>query len=200
MSVAIDLDDEQDRSKPWWFTLHPAINAETDEDCRPAVRVRFLPIGRIALRAARRAAGEIYLGADLPEDENAPVPADLIEKAGDALSECLLMAGIDAWEGVGVGDTPVAVTPDRLRQFLADPIRFERLDQAYVQPFVVRELEKNGLSPSPSGSSAGAIPIAGKSAKRIGKAGAKPQTPKAPRAARTRNTKPAQKPARESGT
>lgn len=178
MTVVIDLEAEQDRSKPWWFTLYPAIEAEKEEDCRPAVRVLFDPIGRIALRAARRAAGEVVLDADLPEDETAPVPADLIEMAGDALSECLLMAGIKAWEGVGVGDTPVEVTPDRLRQFLADPMRFERLDKAYVQPFVTRELEKNGLSPLPNGSSVGATPIAATSAKRTRKAGAKRTKPK----------------------
>lgn len=173
MSVRIDLDAEQDRSKPWWFTLYPEVKADRDEDCRPAVRVRFLPIGRIALRAARRAAGEVYLGADLPDDENAPVPVELIEKAGDALSECLLMAGIDAWEGVGIGDSPVDVTPDRLRQFLADPIRFERLDREYVQPFVTRELEKNGLSPSRNGSSAGATATVATSARRTRSGGAK---------------------------
>jgi hypothetical protein len=172
MTLAIDLEAEQDRSKPWWFTVYPPIEAEKEEDCRPAVRVLFAPIGRIALRAARRAAGEVYLGADLPEDENAPVPAELIEMAGDALSDSLLMAGIIEWEGVGIADTPVAVTPERLAQFLADPIRFERLDQAYVQPFVTRELEKNGLSLSLNGSSAGATATAGTSAAPTKRAGA----------------------------
>lgn len=165
-AVAINLDAEQASSENWWFTVQPAVNADADEDCLPAVEVLFAPIGRIALRAARRAAGEVYIGAELPDDENAPVPPILIEKAGDALSEALLMAGIIDWKGVGVGDNPVPVTPERLAQFLRDPLRFEKLDAAYVRPFVMRELEKNGLSPSLTGTSpAGAKTTAVKSAK-----------------------------------
>lgn len=162
----IDLDAERAGQQPWWFTLHAA----TDE--RPAVRVKFAPIGRIALRAARRAAGDVCHGMDLPEDENAPLPPELLDAAGDALSESLLMSGIVDWEGVGnaAGD-PVPVTVETLTMFLADPLRFERLDDAYVRPFVVRELEKNGLSPSSTGMSTGAMPgrdIADRSAKPIG--------------------------------
>lgn len=161
----LDLAEERKKLEPWWFTVHEAVKAEREEDCRPAVRVRFLPIGRIALRAARRAAGACYNAADLPEDENAPVPIELIESAGDALSEALLIAGIDAWEGVGYGDEPVPVSPEMVKLFLADPLRFEKLDEAYVRPFVLRELEKNELSLSPNGISAGATITAATSAK-----------------------------------
>jgi len=153
----LNLDAERDAQEPWWFTVHDAVEVEAEADRRPAVRVRFVPIGRIALRAARRAAGAQYLSADLPDDDNAPIPPELLELAGDALSESLLMAGITEWEGVGDRDgNPAPVTPDNLRLFLADPIRFERLDNAYVRPFVLRELEKNGLSPLLNGTSAGA--------------------------------------------
>lgn len=150
----LDLDKERADQQPWWFTLREA------QDGLPAVRVLFAPIGRIALRGARRAAGEVYTDGNLPDDETAPLPPELIEAAGDALSESLLLSGIIDWEGVGDGKgNPVSVTADNLRLFLADPLRFERLDEAYVRPFVLRELEKNGLSPSPNGMSAGAMPV-----------------------------------------
>lgn len=190
----LNLDAERQALEPWWFIVHPAVDAESEEDCRPEVRIQFNPIGRIALRAARRAASEVYIGADVPADENAPLPAELIEAAGDVLSESLLVSGIVAWEGVGSADgTPAPVTPDNVRLFLADPIRFAKLDDAYVRPFILREMEKNGLSPSPTGISAGAGNTAGTSAKPTATAGARPPRKKAAKRARTRATKRAPK-------
>lgn len=149
----LNLDQEKAALEPWWFTVHEA-NGDL-----PAVRVQFAPIGRIAMRAARRAAGEQYQGAELPDDENAPLPIELIEAAGDAMSESLLVTGIIAWEGVGDAAGDLApVKPDNVRLFLADPLRFEKLDTAYVRPFVLRELEKNGLAASLPGISGIAAP------------------------------------------
>ena len=166
----LNLDAEKQRLEPWWFTVQAAIGDLS------AVEVRFVPIGRVALRNARRAAAAA-IGSALPDDDDAPLPNDLIEQAGDILSESLLMAGIDDWRGVGDSDgNPVMVSPERLAIFLADPIRFERLDEAYVRPFVMKELEKNGSSPLPNGISAGAtqeVDIANRSARRIVRAGAK---------------------------
>ena len=166
----LSLDAERKALEFWWHTVHEAHGDV------PAVRVQFAPIGRIALRAARRAAGEACQDMALPEDEDAPLSPELMDLAGDALSESLLMSGIVAWEGVGDADgNPAPVTPDNLRLFLADPLRFDRLDEAYVRPFVLRELEKNGLSPSPNGISTGATPeptIAAKSATPIASDGA----------------------------
>lgn len=192
----LDLDAERAAQQPWWFTLHAAVGD------RPAVRVQFAPIGRIALRAARRAAGACYQGADLPDDDNAPLPLDLIEMAGDALSDSLLRSGIIDWEGVGdAAGEPVPLTDDNLRLLLADPSRFEALDAAYVRPFVERELEKNGLSPSPNGISAGAMPgqdIADPSAKPIAMGVAEPKVKK--KAVPTGSRKRAPKRASASGT
>lgn len=155
--MMLNLDAERAANEPWWFTVHEAVGNPDEEGYRPPVRVRFLPIGRIALRAARRAAADQYLAANLPDDEDAPIPPDLIERAGDALSECLLMAGIEAWEGIGDRDGNIApVTTDNVSLFLADPLRFEKLDRAYVRPFVERELEKNALPGSPIGTSVSA--------------------------------------------
>ncbi|MBV2148620.1 hypothetical protein KRZ98_10015 [Sphingobium sp. AS12] len=166
----LNLDAEKQALEPWWFTDQAAAGD------LPAVEVRFVPIGRVALRNARRAAAAA-IGSALPDDDDAPLPTDLIEQAGDILSESLLIAGIDDWRGVGDSDgNPVTVTPERLAIFLADPIRFERLDEAYVRPFVMKELEKNGSSPLPNGISAGAtqeVDIANRSARRSGRADVK---------------------------
>ena len=166
----LNLDAEKAALAPWWFTDQAATGD------LPAVRVRFVPIARLALRNARRAAAAA-IGSQLPDDDDATLPQDLVEQAGDVLSESLLMSGIDAWEGVGdAKGKPVDVTPELLRIFLADPLRFERLDEAYVRPFVLKELEKNGLSLSQNGISAGAMPVpdtANRSARRTAKAGAK---------------------------
>ena len=187
----IDLDAEKAALEPWWFTVEEAVVAKRKKDCRPAVRVLFEPIGRIALRAARRAAAAACQGVELPDDPQAALPTDLIEAAGDALSDALLMAGIRAWEGVGDRLGKVApVTEENLRLFLADPLRFEKLDAAYVRPFVLKELEKNASSLSLNGTSAGATQekaTANRSARRSAKAGAKRSRKKAARPARTSN-------------
>lgn len=162
------LDVRNERREPWWFTVHPAIDAPREEDKRPAVRVMFKPVDRIAVRAARRAAAEVYVAAALPDD--AIIPPDLIERAGDAMSLTLLMHGIIEWEGVGdeAGElAPLSLESDYLAAFLADPLRFEKLDLEYVRPWVLADLEKNGLSLSPNGISAGAeSDIAGSSVRR----------------------------------
>ncbi|WP_145201404.1 hypothetical protein [Sphingobium sp. B2] len=196
----LNLATEKAAFEPWWFTLHDAIGKT------PAVRVLFAPIGRIALRAARRAAGEQCQGVDLPDDENASLPPELIEAAGDAMSESLLMSGIIDWEGVGDADGIKApVTPDNLRLFLADPIRFERLDTAYVRPFVLRELEKNGLAASLPGTSGIAAHISAEPSVTLDATDAASQTRKVKlskrrRAARTKPTNREQKQAQASGT
>lgn len=191
----LNLDAERQAQQPWWFVVQAAAGDS------PAVEVEFVPIGRAALRAARRAAAEA-VGAAMSEDEDesATLSPELVEIAGDVLSEHLLLTGIRAWRGVGDAEGALAaVTPDNLRLFLADPTRFEKLDDAYVRPFVMKELEKNGLSLSPNGISAGAMPgtdTAGKSARRTSKAGAKRTRKKAakspaPIASSTRKPKPA---------
>ncbi|MBA4092255.1 MAG: hypothetical protein C0494_16920 [Sphingobium sp.] len=187
----LNLDAEKQALEPWWFTDQSAT------ETLPAVEVRFVPISRVALRMARRAAADA-IGAELPDDD-APLSSDLIERAGDVLSESLLMSGIDDWRGVGdAAGEPVPVKPDRLRIFLADPLRFERLDEAYVRPFVLRELEKNASSPSRNGISAGATQekaIANRSARRSDKAVAKRSRKKAAKPALISKTKPGPTPA-----
>lgn len=110
----------------------------------PRVRVRFAPIGIKAVRAARRAVAKA-LAIDVED----------IEEAGDELSRELLRRGILAWEGIGDADgKPVAVSPEMIALFLADPTCFEAADRVYVRPWSDRELEKNGFAGSPNGISA----------------------------------------------
>ncbi|MFC3442789.1 hypothetical protein ACFOKF_16570 [Sphingobium rhizovicinum] len=190
-NTAVNIDAEKDALEPWWFTVEEAVTAKRKKDCLPAVEVLFDPIGRIALRAARRAAAQVWQGIDLPDDPMATLPTELIEQAGDALSEALLLTGIRAWKGVGDRHGNIApVTEANLRIFLARPGRFEKLDAVYVRPFVLRELEKNASSLSPNGISAGATQekaTANRSARRSAKAGAKRSRKKAARPARTSN-------------
>lgn len=194
----LNLDAEKQALEPWWFTDQVATGD------LPAVEVRFVPIGRVALRNARRAAAAA-IGSVLPDDDDAPLPPDLVDRAGDILTESLLMSGIDDWRGVGDHEgNPVTVTPERLAIFLADPIRFARLGEAYVRHFVQKELEKNGSSPLPNGISAGAtqdVDIANRSARRSARAGAKQTRKKAAKkAAPIAKTNCAPTPASPSGT
>lgn len=173
----LNLDAERVARQPWWFTLQEAVVGETPEDSAPAVRVQFTPISRVALRAAKRAAAACYSGLDLSAGDNQALPAELIEQAGDALSDSLLRSGIIGWEGVGdAHGEPVPLTPDNIDLFLSDPSRWEALDSAYVRPFMLRELEKNVSSLSRNGISAGATrarDTANRSARRSSKAAAK---------------------------
>jgi hypothetical protein len=139
----VNLAAEKKKLEPYWFSVEEATEEE------PAVRVLLAPIGRVALRAAKRAAGEHYAEAGDLDDDN--LPMELIEKAGDALSRALLMAGIIDWEGVGWDETPIPVDEDMLTIFLADPDRFEKLDAEYVHPYIQAQLEKNVSSPSANG-------------------------------------------------
>lgn len=186
----LNLDAERLAREPWWVTVVDAVVGESPEDSSPAIRVQFAPIGRIALRAAKRAASACYAGLSL--DDNQPLPTDVIEQAGDALSDSLLRSGIIGWEGVGdQNGEPAPLTPENLDLFLSDPSRWEMLDSAYVRPFMLRELEKNVSSLSRNGISAGAMPArdtANRSVRRSGKADAK------------RNRKRAAKPAPMSKT
>lgn len=195
----LNLEAEKVAQQPWWFVVQAAAGDD------PAVEVEFVPIGRAALRAARRAAAAA-VGAALSEaDDDTTLPVELVEQAGDILSEQLLLAGIRAWRGVGDADGNLApVTPDNLGLFLADPTRFERLEEAYVRPFVLREMEKNASSLSLNGISAGAMPdnnIANRSARRTAKAGAKQTRKKAAKkAAPTASTNAKPTPGSASGT
>lgn len=62
------------------------------------------------------------------------------------------------WEGVGdENGVPVAPTPDGIAALLAHHQIFEAFERHYVMPRMVLDAEKNGSSPAPNGTSAGAL-------------------------------------------
>ena len=161
----------------------------------PGVRVKFDPIGRKAVRAARAACQ-----AALAKDGD-------FQEASDALSAEMLRFGIVEWEGVGdlAGDV-VGVTPEAVGLFIADPDLCEAAEIVYVRPWVLRDMEKNVSAGSPNGTSGVVTPAPGtatKSASGAPTAGArrtrKPKTKMPAKAATTSPTSPKPKQARKSG-
>lgn len=135
--------------EPEWLGRIASLDPD---DPRPyllaGVRVRFAPIGRKAVRAARMAVRDA-LGED----------ADDLINAGDALSCELIRRGIVEWEGVGDLDGEVIpVSPASIELFLADIGRFEAADDAYVRPWAKRDMEGNASAGSPIGTGAAATP------------------------------------------
>lgn len=115
---------------------------------------RFLmaPITKPMLRAARLAAATVDV-----EDADRPFA---LEEAGDALSRALIVAGMQDW-GDMVDDAtgePIAFSAEELELSLADPVFFDALDAAYVLPYYARVAEKNGSSPSQTGTGGATTP------------------------------------------
>ncbi|WP_267395581.1 MULTISPECIES: hypothetical protein [unclassified Sphingomonas] len=131
---------------------------------RPAVTITLnAQPSPLSLRAARRAVLEEYQKGGI----------DAQERAGDAFSAAILRHNILSWSGIGdENDQPVEPTPDveqrdddgnvvaiepgTISSFLAEPRLVERADEEYVIPWAKLDAEKNGLSLSPPGTSAGA--------------------------------------------
>jgi hypothetical protein len=131
-----------------------AIVSTDPEDPRPfllpGVRVRFEPIGRKAVRAAREACGLSLQehGADWQE-------------ALDALSCTFMRRGIVEWEGIGDAEgNALAVTPESVELFIANADTFEAAHLHYVSPWIDRDREKNVSAASSNGTSAVAMAAA----------------------------------------
>lgn len=105
----------------------------------PGVRVLFRPISLRMVRAAYRA----VRSADGEADAEQGVAAD--EVKGEAFDRAMIVAGIVDWTGIGGADgEALAVTPETLAMFVDDPVLLNAASLAYVTPFMVRGLEKNG--------------------------------------------------------
>lgn len=116
------------------------------------VEIDFAPIDRPMVRAARRAVRKfIAKHPDLDAEE-------LADESGDIFSGTLIRLGIRGWKGLGdtKGKPLGPPTPERIEDVLADPVLFDQIDAAYVVPWAKAAKEKNGLSPSPNGTSTGA--------------------------------------------
>lgn len=151
-----------------WLEVIPA-----DGDT-PAVRVKLRPIGRAAARDARDAA---LASAGIAETDAALY--------NDRVAMALIRACLIDWQGVGDADgVPVAVSPETVAAFLDHPGVLERLTEAFVAPWLARELEKNGFAGSPNGISTRVTPAPTTAASPAG------ATKKA-RAGKTKTAKPA---------
>jgi hypothetical protein len=116
-------------------------------DLVPGVHVQFRTITVAAILVARQAAADVLkAGGD-----------DAVTLAGLAFTRSLARAGILAWEGVGDAEgAPVEPSPDTIDAFLDLWPVFDAVDRLYVAPALVGLDEKNGSSPLPNGTSAGA--------------------------------------------
>lgn len=140
----------------------------------------FAPIDRLMMRRARRAAikklRDSGRAAQAEADSDAD-PAAQLEELGDALSEALIMEGLQDWRDVSVQRVdddgkpvltddkqpifdPLPFTPENLAVVLSDVVTFDAIDGDYVMPFAARERAKNGFAASPSGTGGAATPAA----------------------------------------
>jgi hypothetical protein len=176
---------------------------------RPAVTATFnAQPSPLSLRAARRAAI-----AEMKKGE-----MDVLERAGDAFTAAIIRHNLIGWSGIGdEGDQVIEPTHDReihdaegvvtgielgtISRFLAEPRLVEAADREYVLPWTKVDAEKNGLSPSLAGTSAGATPepdTATSSVTPAASADAAKTT--AARRVRTKSTKPGRTKAKPSGS
>ncbi len=156
-------------------------------DFAEGVRVRFRPVSRTSVRAARRAVRETFLGVE----DDARESTEVMESAGSDFAASLIARGIIEFEGIaGPDGEALQATPEGIECFLSDPVLMDWADEVYVGPYVEKEAEKNGYALSRNGTSAGAI---------AGKPSAKTARPSA-KSAPTKSTPPKQKPVRSHGT
>ena len=125
-------------AEPYWLDLAPGVRVLVDP-CSSAIMV-----------AARSSAEVEAVALDGSEHEQALVFAKAIARIA-----------IRAWEGVGdIDGNPVEPSPALIVALLDLYPIFERFQVDYVGRGLMLEAEKNALSPAPSGTSAGARPIA----------------------------------------
>ncbi len=127
----------------WLGTIASDDPADPRPFLVPGVRVRFEPVSRRAVRDARAACAAV-----LQQFEGD------FQEASDALTREMVRHGIVEWEGVGdAGGDIVPVSPDTISMFIADVDLCEAAEAVYVQPWLVRDTEKNGSAASSLGTS-----------------------------------------------
>lgn len=176
----------------------------------PAVTATFnAQPSPLSLRAGRRAAI-----AEMQKGE-----MDVLERAGDAFTAAIIRHNLIGWTGIGggEGDEVIEPTPDReirdtegnvtgiepgtISRFIAEPRLVEAADREYVLPWTKVDAEKNGLSLSPAGISAGATPEHDTATSSVTPGGsADVATKKIVRRARTKSPKPKRTRAKPSGS
>ena len=121
-------------------------NAPSWCDLIPGVRVKLRPLTTALMVSAR---GDPAI-ADLPEGV-------ATEEAALAMAKALARRAILDWEGIGdAGGEPLPVSPEAIDALLDLWPAFEAFQSSYVAKALLLDAEKNGSSPLPTGSSAGA--------------------------------------------
>lgn len=170
--------------------------------------VVFDPITPMMRRRALRAVREMLAAEGVASSADADV--DLLGDIGEKVSRELIRMGARDWGGIGdEDDNPLDLTPPQATRLktvndperptgsidllLADEAIFEQLDAEYVRPDAIRRAEKNALSLSPNGTSAGATPgsnTVDSAAKRKPRGGAKAAPTKRTRSRQTKAKRP----------
>jgi hypothetical protein len=116
-------------------------------DLGHGVTVTVAPLTSALLMAARQDPAVI------------PPPGEKSTTADRALAliKAVGRLGVLAWEGVGDADgKPIEPSPERIDALLDLYPIAEAFERLYLGPALLLDAEKNALSPSPSGTSAGA--------------------------------------------
>jgi len=131
-------------------------------DLSHGVQICVAPMTTALMMAARKEAqGQI----DLPEKEfsDGADPETILDTDGIALAMAKAIARIAIKDWSGIGDergNPVPVSPEGIDALLDIWPLFEAFQTKYVNSGFLLDAEKNVSPPLPTGSSAGAAPIA----------------------------------------
>lgn len=119
-------------------------------DLGSGLRLHVLPVTTAIMVAARND----------PAVESLPDGASKEEQAL-AMAKAVARRVVTGWEGVGdAGGNPVPVTPEGVDALLDMWPVFEAFQTRCLAPHLMLDAEKNAFAPSPTGTSAGATPIA----------------------------------------
>ena len=122
-------------------------------DLHHGVRVLVAPMSTAVMIAARRDPQIAALGDSMETLNN--------DDLALVMAKAVARIAITEWEGVGDAEgKPVSVTPERVDALLEVWPLFEAFQTKYVNSGFLLEQEKNVSAPLPTGSSAGAQPIA----------------------------------------
>ena len=119
-------------------------------DLGHGVRLKLLPLTTALMAAARADEAVESLPEDTPDETRAI-----------AFAKALARNAVLEWEGVGDADSqPIDPSPEAIDALLDVYPLFEAFQLGYVARGLVLDQEKNGSSPLPSGTSAGATDTA----------------------------------------
>ena len=122
-------------------------------DLGHGVRVLVAPMSTAVMIAARRDPQIAALGDSMETLNN--------DDLALVMAKAVARIAITDWDGVGDAEgKPVTVTPERIDALLEVWPLFEAFQTKYVNSGFLLEQEKNVSAPLPTGSSAGAQPIA----------------------------------------